>query len=841
MAAELPTTTSPIEHRVVSRITRWRNCIVQIVSRSWQCILQFTLVLWIVRVPLATTVAGLLLLGLAPQAQDLFAGFTLKEPLAFLPFLYVQPLPAISFLFVLVAVWAMPTHYAARLLVDTDVRLQNLLDEERELKQTKHALTRPALCVKSSSIFVPRALGLLTFLAVLIAILRSYLNMPTLTQPEVTSAARWALVEMAVLVTAGALGFIVYARNRPRDANVPILRAIKRQNAKLSFFWTAISPGRVRDDADEEARDVGRLLLFSIFVIFLAIFCFGADFAGQKFPRAMAVPFVLGGWLPFLAYLSGVGRQLRAPLILGAFGLAALLALVLGDNHSVRRIEADRVAGVPVDKTPLALQAAVQQWMTENHCRPTGSDETNVRNCPRPIIIAAAGGASRAAFFLATVVGYFMQESTSNGLDPNKVRERLFAISSVSGGSVGAVMVTAALAAKDDSNTLPCVRADVDQWWGETINNWRDCFEALTSGDFLTADFFGFAFNDTLPFGPWHDRAAVLEDTWTRRYHEVVTSADKSAILPGCEGLECPFLALRPRPGHWVPLLVLNGTSEATGGRIITTPLALTYAPHAPANTTEHPCPTAVGPDGCQLFVQVDRFHDLLHKPTEPDRWFGWLGFFERYLLRGTTGDDVSLSTAAHNSARFPFISPPGSIRNAQAQMIVDRIVDGGYFENYGALAAKELALAVHAIQPTLKPLVIVISNDPGDLLDLGDSSPTRGRSKPPRPQIAEGEPLTDVVAPLTTFANSRTAHGIFGVAELGNALHAAIPECPVVIQVRVWPDHGKPLSMSWWESPLVQRQLHRQTEDGKDENRNGPHLNAIWQQMKASSGSICQ
>jgi hypothetical protein len=270
-------------------------------------------VLWIVRIPLATTVAGLLLLGLAPQAQDLFAGFTLKEPLSFLPFLYVQPLPAISFLFVLVAAWAMPTHYAARLLVDTEVRLQNLLDEERELKQTKHALTRRALCVESSSIFVPRALGLLTFVAVLIAIFRSYLNMPTLTQPEVTSAARWALVEMAVLVTAGALGFIVYARNRPRDANVPILRAIKRQNAKLSFFWTAISPGRVRDDADEEARDVGRLLLFSIFVIFLAIFFFGADVAGQKFPRAMAVSSWEVGCLSLLTFPGlGVSCALRS-------------------------------------------------------------------------------------------------------------------------------------------------------------------------------------------------------------------------------------------------------------------------------------------------------------------------------------------------------------------------------------------------------------------------------------------------------------------------------------------------------------------------------------------------
>ncbi len=57
-----------------------------------------------------------------------------------------------------------------------------------------------------------------------------------------------------------------------------------------------------------------------------------------------------------------------------------------------------------------------------------------------------------------------------------------------------------------------------------------------------------------------------------------------------------------------------------------------------------------------------------------------------------------SPSTAALNSARFPFISPAGTIRDTEE--IADRIVDGGYFENYGALSAKELALAVHAYDP---------------------------------------------------------------------------------------------------------------------------------------------
>jgi hypothetical protein len=467
-------------------------------------------------------------------------------------------------------------------------------------------------------------------------------------------------------------------------------------------------------------------------------------------------------------------------------------------------------------------------WMHENEC------ENEPAKCPRPIVVAAAGGASRAGFFMASSIGYFMQEAGHHGLDPNRVRNRLFAISSVSGGSMGAVMVTAALNAAIDSNIIPCAHTSFDQWWGDKVGNWRDCFEALTSGDFLTADFFGFAFNDMLPLGPWRDRAAVLEDSWSARYRQVIPSARVATTASQCTDLDCPFLSLRPRPGHWIPLLVINGTSETMGSRIITTPLALTYT-RGTTNGQDNPCPTVAVSSACRLFVVSDRFHDLLSAEVKPAGWFAWFGFFERYLLKEAKGNDIRISTAAHNSARFPLISPPGSIRNNQ-QQIVDRIVDGGYFENYGALGATELALAIHAVQPELYPLIIVISNDPNDT--LGPDDDVTPNSPPPnRPYASSSELVTDVTAPLTTFANARTAHGILAVDQVRSTLHAAM-SCPILmVQIRVWPDHGKDLSMSWWESSPVQRQLHQQTEDGKAQNQNGRHLATIWNQMNSVSG----
>ena len=48
---------------------------------------------------------------------------------------------------------------------------------------------------------------------------------------------------------------------------------------------------------------------------------------------------------------------------------------------------------------------------------------------------------------------------------------------------------------------------------------------------------------------------------------------------------------------------------------------------------------------------------------------------------------------------------------------------------------------------------------------------------------------------------------------------------------------------MSWWLSGPIQRHLHQQTElrnndsqQGKNDNENGPRLDAVWSTMQATS-----
>ena len=162
-------------------------------------------------------------------------------------------------------------------------------------------------------------------------------------------------------------------------------------------------------------------------------------------------------------------------------------------------------------------------------------------------------------------------------------------------------------------------------------------------------------------------------------------------------------------------------------------------------------------------FLESVRFHDLLANKNPPN----WLGRIQRLavwdyvrnklpFLTPRNLDDIRLSTAAHNSARFPIVSPAGEIRNRQHQ-VVDRIVDGGYFENYGALGAMELAQAIRAIEPKLAPFVLVISNDPDEdpdltKVDVADDAVACRRFGPDRGRCQ----YADVARPACRRANSK-------------------------------------------------------------------------------------
>ncbi len=362
---------------------------------------------------------------------------------------------------------------------------------------------------------------------------------------------------------------------------------------------------------------------------------------------------------------------------------------------------------------------------------------------------------------------------TGHGLKPDDMQKRLFAFSTVSGSSVGAAETIAALAASD-GGSQPCTQM-TPLWHATDSSNvdmtklanwgWRACLEALMSGDFLTPVFIGFTFHDVFRFFGWENRGVLLERSFEEHFRALVGPHKYERPGTQCPGdLACPFLSLRPTAERWLPLLLLNSTSVESGQRIITTLLAPTFdVPPATDRTpgtgrtpgigrtlgTDHKCP--VEPRKtlmCPLFEYGQTFHELLPKESE--------------------FNDVRLSTAAHNSARFLLLSPPGEIRRPDGRL-VDRIVDGGYFENLGAQTATELAEAMMAVDDSLKPFILVISNDPqlvkakAGKADGGSAQAESDGSGFKR----VGSVMTDIAAPLMTILNTRNARGLLAVADI--------------------------------------------------------------------------
>ncbi len=793
----------------------------------WGNILDLALILWVVRVPLGALLAGITLLVLVPQAQDLLVE------------LIENPWRIALYMVLLFFVWAATTHYAARLLLDTDARFR------------AHADSRRSPLLNRLETWIPRLLGILTFGAVLLSAQHSIANLPVIDDQGLLSAIALSLHLLQLAVAAALVLFIIYICGRHAVANSAVIR---RLDAKAMFVTRILEWVGLKTPPD--SSNLGPLLLIAVFLFCAGIIAIDPGRVAAWFPRGVAVPIILGAWLPFLSFVSALGRQYKAPFIVALAVAAAGLTFLFGDNHSVRRIDATATAGKVV-KTELRLNDAVHSWMEINGCTADPGD------CPRPMIVAAAGGASRAGFFTASIIGYFF-DATESGhprIDALAVRNRLFAISGVSGGSVGAVMTVAAIASADAAMKQPCAEPKPDLWYGRVITNWRDCLEALMAGDFLTPDAVGLIFRDSLQFGWWADRATILEQSWEDRFAEVMKSGDDwPAKCPA--DLRCPFLAAIPQNERWLPLLVLNGVSAQTGRRIVTTPLSLDYKPGGDcpvmgamdrrndllvkSRSAVKPAVSSP-PSNCRIFLETARFHDMLKNTAEPD----WIGRFQRlwvwdyireqlsFLFAPRTLDDVRLSTAAHNSARFPIISPPGSIRN-RMHHIVDRIVDGGYMENYGALGALELAQAIRAIESRLAPFVLIVSNDPDENPDLNPA------------EAPDAALLTDVIIPLEAVSNTRTARGRLAVAQLEAQLETAMPGCGAnTAHIRVWPQFeapletplggglkkvSRPVSMSWWLSRPIQVHLHQQVEESKSGNQNQNDTELVWRALGMTS-----
>lgn len=459
-------------------------------------------------------------------------------------------------------------------------------------------------------------------------------------------------------------------------------RAAARRLARLSAGPLAGSHWLHVDEQGDEPdhaglwqalqRGVGR---FALLMLLTGIILFAW---GLTDPLGMAAVFdvilLLFVWgatfLPLGSLITYWSNRSGAPL-LSLLLLAAVVFSLWNDNHAIR----DLPGHDPADRPH--IDQALADWHDAN-CDASG--------CAPFVVVATAGGGIRAGYWTGAVLGSLHQAIPA-------FDQRLFAISGVSGGSMGATFYRAAAIGGT----------------GDCQAGFRDCLLQALGRDYLAPLSVALLYPDLtqrfLP-RPWlPDRARAMEDGWAAGFRAVY----------GRDALNGSFAGLASSQGRAWPALLLNATWSESGGRLVASSLRLDPGDSGP------PAFSPLPKDQLQVI-----------------------------------GHDIRLVSAAHNSARFPYVSPPGSWRGPDGK-VAGRLQDGGLFENYGAETALEVLEHARArLGADFHPLVILISSDPALSDDLADIHPG--------PVKNFG---SEVLTTLRTLFKTRVAHGNEGATWL--------------------------------------------------------------------------
>ena len=337
---------------------------------------------------------------------------------------------------------------------------------------------------------------------------------------------------------------------------------------------------------------------------------------------APAVVFLgLGFIIPIIVIAIQIGASLRIPVA----GALLVLAVIFGlwvDNHAVgRRAFAVATTG-PTDR--LSLTQAYEQW---RKAQPGGADASKTM-----ILIAVQGGASRAGYWTAVALSSLREAAKAKGVD---IDPHIFALSSVSGGSVGAIGYVAMLKTAPDA---PDFKLRLLRFAGENV-----------LGGAVTGMLFPDLLQRFLPVTFLPDRAETLERSWEDAWASIDREAPSAALMRE------PFLNLAPKVGEpWRPLLIVQGASENGGRRFLTSGVKF----------------------ACDE-IDADDFLDSVGHDVAAST----------AILNGARFPWISPGgtfSAAHCGA---------------VDKQTDHILDGGYFDGAGAETLRETVRALHAIR----------------------------------------------------------------------------------------------------------------------------------------------
>ena len=465
--------------------------------------------------------------------------------------------------------------------------------------------------------------------------------------------ATWALLRVAEFKDVK-LGVLLFAAS----AGLLFLFFIRRPARLVA----ANERGRAASKKDGEQSELGAvdwtfigasLLTALVMLVLFAIPGVRTATAWTLGPAAVAFG-ALACIVPVTSLLIWWTRRVKFPIVSAAFVLLVVFS-EFNDNHTVRALPGE------VRARP-SIEEAYKRWRGLHE--PTDP----------VVLVAASGGASRAAYWTGTVLRELENADGARGFSHD-----VFAISSVSGGTLGAVGYSAWVAERQ--SRLPQS--------APTPTERLQFVRSFAGADYLSPAVAGLLFPDTvqrfLPVPLLPSRATSLEESWEMSWRRSAaecasgSSAVPAAACPRGDRMEADFLSIwegvldipAVAPRHWVPIVLANGTHAQTGKRIVTAPVR-------------------ISPD---VIEDSYDFFDVYARP-------------------------IRASTAIHNSARFPVISPAGTLNGAASN---GHVVDGGYFENGGLETLIDLARYIHEIDPGRRILIVEINND--DMLPLEDTA----------------------------------------------------------------------------------------------------------------------
>lgn len=546
----------------------------------------------------------------------------------------------------------------ARTLLDIDFPALPFPEDQMDFKSSMRQVNNPSEELCSYNFWrkhLPRVTGFVSFIVIAVATAR---------------VGAYGLSITALLIGVAFWAFVIYRRDLT-ELTIKLLSKKKSSQKVKKIECNDLPPFSSLRQALGGYRGRLALMMWILGILYFIAGTLWPYYLG-KLGAAVLLFLWAATFLPLGSSITYWNNKTGVPGLLLIMIAAGIFSL-WNDNHDIREI-------APSYSSPSKVRPTIHQALIEwkklncdgNSCKPF-------------IVVATAGGGIRAAYWTAVVLGEM--EDKHPGF-----HNQIFAISGVSGGSVGATVY----------RTVSTYWNDIDQTRCAKNKSIRDCTLNIIGGDKLGSVAASMLSSDLLQrFWPWPwfpDRAKAFEITWEKHYKKRTGRNDLENISFSDFSSKSMF-----------PGLFLNSTWSDNGRRIVASSFGFKGVP------------------------QFERNNDLID----------------------ITGKNLRLSTAMHNSARFPLVSPPGSW--SRKGKIQGRLMDGGLFENYGAETAIEiLDTAKVVIGASFDPRIVLISSDPSVGKELASS--------PHRPPLKFGY---EVLSTFATYARARVGHGSEAAARL--------------------------------------------------------------------------